>query len=444
MFRFIALSALVAFANAAGTINFDGIKAELTSPGYPNAYGNSINDITVIVGPPGSSLNFDAKDFQTEGNYDSLTLTEGTTVLGVFSGTNGPSNVRSTGNRVTARFQSDSSVTYKGFRIEITQPVCPVGVSVCPNDPATCFTACDGNPECPGAVDEYACNSCGVPAVSPDVTTGISAEKIVGGIEAVPHSWPWQVSMLRPSGSHICGGSIIGNKWVLTAAHCCDASSDKRFKVRVGEHDISGGSEPNAKTYNVKRVVQHARYDGNTIENDVCLLELAEPILFNTHVSPICPGERPVAAGTRCFVTGWGSTRAVGRNAASSSKEYFAQLFDSQDAGFKSNLKTNGVRAVEPLRQVDVRIHDWASCKNIYASQSRPADITEDMLCAMTTGKDSCQGDSGGPFVCRNADDNGWELVGVVSWGYGCAARGIPGVYASVDYFSDWIASNQN
>jgi len=248
--------------------------------------------------------------------------------------------------------------------------------------------------------------------------TGKTDGRIVGGVEAVPHSFPWQVALLSYDGAPTagCGGSIINNNWILTAAHCCGTPgrpiAPSSRKIRVGAHDLRN-QELNAKTYSLERVVQHPSYAGPpTYNNDFCLLKLSGSLTYSAEVSPIELGG--AETGQTCTVTGWGrTTQRPGRL----------------------------VGAIEPrviqnrLRQVDVQVVDQAECSRIYNGYIKP-----EAICGRAPGKDSCQGDSGGPFVCRSSADAAYKLVGVVSWGYGCADPKYPGVYARTTTAEQWIA----
>ncbi|OQV17878.1 putative Ovochymase-1 [Hypsibius exemplaris] len=273
--------------------------------------------------------------------------------------------------------------------------------------------------------------NCGNPTVQPtlsrfnsliDILSGKS-ERIVGGIEATPHSWPWQVVV--QVGGGLCGGSIIDDDWIMTAAHCCVSQSGavqrpSSFRVTAGEHNRNRATEPNAKQYLISKVIPHPLYNNDPVEQqDFCLLKTSTPITFNDHVKPVCLGEEgDEIVGKTCYVTGWGRT------------------VDSQWA------PTSPV-----LQQAAVNIDDRAACHRTYNNLRFPSPnqdirlfISEDMLCASSNNKDSCQGDSGGPLVCLNARGT-YNLVGVVSWGVGCAVPGIPGVYGKTSTALEWIAS---
>ncbi|XP_066575458.1 trypsin-2-like [Amia ocellicauda] len=216
-------------------------------------------------------------------------------------------------------------------------------------------------------------------------------DKIVGGYECQPHSQPWQVSL--NVGYHFCGGSLINQQWVLSAAHCYKS----RIEVRLGEHHIRQ-NEGTEQFISSSIVIRHPRYNAYTIDNDVMLIKLSSPAQLNSNVQPVALPSGCASAGTQCRVSGWGNTMS----------------------------SVSGDR----LQCLEIPILSNADCQNAY-----PGMITSAMFCAgyLEGGKDSCQGDSGGPVVC------GGQLQGVVSWGYGCAEPGNPGVYAKVCMFTDWI-----
>jgi len=231
--------------------------------------------------------------------------------------------------------------------------------------------------------------------------------RIVGGTEAYPGEFPHQIALLRGGvgGSLMCGGSLVGRDMVVTAGHCCDGQSASRLGVRVGNHHLYS-DDPDQKDIAVKRVILHESYDSFTVENDICILELEEAADFSSSVigSIGLPYDgKEYSAGTVCTVSGWGTTSSGGSLASI-------------------------------LMKVDVPVVSDADCRGAYGQ----SDIADSMICAGLDqgGKDSCQGDSGGPFMCGN------ELSGVVSWGYGCAVAGYPGVYTQTSYFVSWLHSH--
>ncbi|KAM9309046.1 trypsin-2-like [Pholidichthys leucotaenia] len=217
-------------------------------------------------------------------------------------------------------------------------------------------------------------------------------DKIVGGFECTPHSEPHQVSL--NSGYHFCGGSLVNENWVVSAAHCAMS----HVQVRLGEHHIMYNDGTEQFIYS-SRVISHPEYDSRTISNDIMLIKLSQPATLNSYVKPVALPSSCAPAGTMCRVSGWGNT-----------------MSSTDDP--------------DKLQCLDIPILSDRDCNNSY-----PGRIDESMFCAgyLEGGKDSCQGDSGGPVVCNG------ELQGVVSWGYGCAQRDHPGVYAKVCIFSDWL-----
>ncbi|XP_075907138.1 trypsin-2-like [Nelusetta ayraudi] len=222
-------------------------------------------------------------------------------------------------------------------------------------------------------------------------------DKIVGGFECTPYSEPHQVSL--NVGYHFCGGSLVNANWVVSAAHCYKS----RIQVRLGEHHI-GINEGTEQFISSSRVIRHPNYDSWTISNDIMLIKLSSPATLNSYVQPVSLPSGCAASGTMCRVSGWGNT-----------------MSSTADG--------------DKLQCLDIPILSDSACKNAY-----PGMIDSSMFCAgyLEGGKDSCQGDSGGPVVCNG------QLQGVVSWGYGCAQKDNPGVYAKVCMFSDWLANTMN
>ncbi|XP_032140352.1 chymotrypsinogen B isoform X2 [Sapajus apella] len=149
---------------------------------------------------------------------------------------------------------------------------------------------------------------CGVPAIQP-VLSGLS--RIVNGEDAVPGSWPWQVSLQDKTGFHFCGGSLISEDWVVTAAHCGVSTSDV---VVAGEFD-QGSDEENIQVLKIAKVFKNPKFSMLTVRNDITLLKLATPAQFSQTVSAVClpSADDDFPAGTLCATTGWGKTKYNGR-----------------------------------------------------------------------------------------------------------------------------------
>merc|ERR1712136_223854 len=233
---------------------------------------------------------------------------------------------------------------------------------------------------------------------------------IVGGSNAQRGSLPWQVSL--QSWGHFCGGTIIGKRWILTAAHCFTRGSNG-VKVVAGEHNLRYSEGSEQKIY-VERHFTHPSYGSRSQKNDITLLKLSTDLRFDSYTQPAClpklaDENHDYAPGTNVIVSGWGSTRA----------NYAARSSPSV------------------LQEVSVPLISDATCKKskYYGSQ-----ISYSMFCAGKLGVggvDSCQGDSGGPVV--KMVNGKWTVLGVVSWGYGCARPDKPGVYTRVARFDKWI-----
>ncbi|XP_075071855.1 trypsin-like [Mixophyes fleayi] len=218
-------------------------------------------------------------------------------------------------------------------------------------------------------------------------------DKIVGGYTCPLNTVPYQVSL--NAGYHFCGGSLINDQWVVSAAHCYKS----RIEVRLGEHDIEvlEGTEQFIAS---AKIIRHPNYNSYMLDNDIMLIKLSQPATLNTRIQAIRLPTHCDVAGTQCLISGWGNTLS------------------------------NGVNYPDLLQCLDAPILTEEECYNSY-----PGQITGNMICVgyLEGGKDSCQGDSGGPVVCNG------ELQGVVSWGIGCALAGNPGVYTKVCNYVSWI-----
>ncbi|KAM6987380.1 transmembrane protease serine 4a isoform 2-T2 [Tautogolabrus adspersus] len=245
-----------------------------------------------------------------------------------------------------------------------------------------------------GSVVSLSCSDCGMVG---------SQDRIVGGTDAFIEEWPWQVS-LQQGGRHTCGGSLVSPRWVVTAAHCFAGSKKELsgWKVVSGRTHMGtlGGSY-------VDRIILNGDYDTARNDYDIAMMRLSSPISVGESRKPVClpPKSFGLPAGASMAVTGWGY------------------------------LEENGY--VSPsLQKASIPLIDRAKCSSptVYGSA-----ITQRMICAgFLEGKvDACQGDSGGPLVYFSSSQ--WHLVGVVSWGVGCARERRPGVYCNVEELSNWI-----
>ncbi|XP_072325075.1 trypsin-3-like [Scyliorhinus torazame] len=229
------------------------------------------------------------------------------------------------------------------------------------------------------------------------VTVGLDDDKIINGYNCPPHSQPWQV-FFTTDNYRWCGGSIINEWWVISAAHC-EKPADS-LVAHIGEHntEVDEGTEQHIVA---SKVISHPFYNPRTVDNDIMLVKLSKPIRFNNYIRPIELTSSHPSVGQECLVSGWGNL-----------------------------LNDGGVQYPAQLQCLDVPVLSLKTCHQAY-----PGRISRNMFCAgfIEGGKDSCQGDSGGPLVCNG------KLEGIVSWGIGCAVRNYPGVYTEVYNYISWV-----
>jgi len=233
-------------------------------------------------------------------------------------------------------------------------------------------------------------------------------QKIVGGTTAEENEYPWQVGLLSSSLSSrpFCGGTLISSREVLTAAHCTEGGQANY--VVVGEHDVQ--AQDGERRVRVCEVLQHPSYNSDNVDYDFSVLRLCEELQFQTDVLPAClPANTFTNYDNRqAVVSGWGT------------------------------LGSWGLSTPNKLMEVTVNTMTNSQCTSSSTAYSS-RDITGRMLCAAAPGKDSCQGDSGGPLV--TLEGSAYTLIGVVSWGQGCAQASAPGVYSRVTSQLSWINS---
>ncbi|KAM9305328.1 serine protease 27-like [Gastrophryne carolinensis] len=247
--------------------------------------------------------------------------------------------------------------------------------------------------------------SCGQPSVF---------QRIVGGTDATNGKWPWQVS-LHVDAAPYCGGSLLTDSWVLTAAHCFQGDLNLfKLTVYLGLYQLTDLQNPAAVARAVKQIIVHPDFVQEGSSGDIALIELETPVTFTPSMLPICLPSTNIQLpeGTLCWVTGWGAVTGT------------VPLSDPKT-----------------LQEVQLPLIDNQHCEAMYDAGRKPGSrlIKDDMFCAgyKEGKKDSCQGDSGGPLVCKV--NNVWLQFGITSWGYGCAEPNHPGVYTRVQYYQSWL-----
>ncbi|OQV11784.1 putative Transmembrane protease serine 9 [Hypsibius exemplaris] len=353
-----------------------------------------------------------------------------------------------------------TSTENRETRIDLVQ--CEADEIACDNGRG-CYnatSACDGTVNCQDSSDEkpaYCAPACGVSHIP---ILDHASERITGGIVANRHSLPWQVALFETTESrykdHFCGGTIIRDRWILTAAHCLALNprakwsptgpvnwapnepvsypSPENITVRVGAHDLSALlSVEKAVDLEVNSVHCHPMYHQQTPwDYDFCLLKLKEVIPFRKNIAPACLPTRgeDVSPNTQCLISGWGRT-GLGQATSSVLQQVTKPVLSRLTT---CNTTENGFPQFEGA-------------------------ITDRMLCTgnvqgiiIPIGSDSfvpagsCPGDSGGPMMCKTKGATAWTVSGVVSWGTLCRDEplvGIPpisvDIYARTGYVVDWI-----
>lgn len=495
--------------------------ATFSSPKYPDYYGDKADCLWRLHADAGKNIQLHFLDFDLEATYDTLEIRDGpdleSTLLGVFTGSKGPTNdLFSSTNEMSLWFLTDSSTFGRGFKANFTSGVNLGSPEPCSRDQFQCRSGfcvssdseCNGRMDCADGSDEEHCvflgvdhlemqiissnfsvcssnwtnllsdftcrylgyrsgmwstissgpedapfvsvsvsnNSiitspvtscdsmvslncsnqpCGVPQVNltsdqsepKQGTVSLSEQadsgngKIVGGVNAAKGAWPWMVS-LHWFNRHVCGGTLIGRDWILTAAHCVYGKNVHvaNWRALFGLTAQSESNAPEVQSRLIRRIVIHPWYNRRTKRADIAMMQLQEPVNFSDHVQPVClpePGLDP-APGTVCTISGWGRL---------------------QSGGSLPDVLQEALVPLVPLSQCQEQLPQY--------------NITELMMCAGREegGVDTCQGDSGGPLMLQRSGH--WTQIGVTSFGVGCGNPLSPGVYARVSAFTSWIAQTR-
>ncbi|MCE7988990.1 MAG: hypothetical protein DYG89_48160 [Caldilinea sp. CFX5] len=241
----------------------------------------------------------------------------------------------------------------------------------------------------------------------------VDAPDIIGGSEATPGAWPWQVALVNSrygndlSGQY-CGGALIDPEWVLTAAHCASPNMSTNTQAVLGKHKLS---VQDGEHISITDVIIHPEYNGQIGSADLALLRLSQPSTRTVLPLDLAVDGKVEARAVQAMVIGWGQTEQGPSNV---------------------------------LRQVTLPFFSHERCRDIYTNfPGSVSPVTDGMVCAgyENGGKSACFGDSGGPLMIPIAAAPGWKQVGIVSWGSSsCASPERPNVYTRISTYQPWIA----
>merc|ERR1711872_558178 len=236
--------------------------------------------------------------------------------------------------------------------------------------------------------------------------SSVQQSRIIAGVDAKPGAWPWMASLWMYKRAHICGGSILNTRWILTASHCVvgTGATTSSLQIKVGEHDhrVNDGNE---QVIDIEKIISHPNYNRRTLKNDIALIKLKSPLRLNSRVKTVClpvRNSRPSVGSRQCYLSGWGSIQHPG-----------------------SSHHT--------LQQAMLPVASYTKCFN-----------RRDMVCT-GFGKSSltnaCRGDSGGPLVCRKSN-GAWEQHGVASFVVEYCKYYT--AFTPVSSYIDWINNHMN
>jgi len=227
---------------------------------------------------------------------------------------------------------------------------------------------------------------------------------IVNGEDAIVGEFPWQASLQSRTGTkHSCGASLVGDRWLVTAAHCIVSYKTARgYRIVLGVHDKDKWTMGSPHPYYIKKFYVHPQWKGDvSVPSDIAMIELVQAVKLNENVQPIAlPASSDNFEGETCMISGWGSIDKL--------------------RGTSPNI----------LQKLEVTVQKWSHCSAIGAMKGFH-------ICARKDGASACSGDSGGPLACKRGDT--WYLVGAASYVYGNCSTRMPTVYSGVPYHRDWI-----
>uniref|UniRef100_T1JCW8 Peptidase S1 domain-containing protein n=1 Tax=Strigamia maritima TaxID=126957 RepID=T1JCW8_STRMM len=234
--------------------------------------------------------------------------------------------------------------------------------------------------------------------------------RIVSGVPARNNEFPYLVMLTRINGYVFCGGALISNYYVLTAAHCLENKAASGIVVRLGEYDWSTINDGFHVNFQVQNFILHPKFIRLVAYNDIAIIRLTSPVYQADTIKSICLPPNKSFAGEKATVAGWGATDI--------------------NIGVPSHV----------LQKLDLQVLSQESCRSFFHGSSMY--LNKDKLCAWAQNKDSCKGDSGGPLAWQNQSTKRHYLIGIISMGFRCGETNMPGLYTRITSYIDWIKSN--
>uniref|UniRef100_A0A182T9N7 Peptidase S1 domain-containing protein n=1 Tax=Anopheles maculatus TaxID=74869 RepID=A0A182T9N7_9DIPT len=220
--------------------------------------------------------------------------------------------------------------------------------------------------------------------------------RIVGGIDAVAGDAPWMISLRNSINQHLCGGTLLSNRFVLSSANCLSGRLATATMAVGGTRFLNTAAVP----YYGIQIITHPSFNVNTLEHDVALFQTALPFILTQSIQPLSLSAEVIGVAVRARVFGWGASAANGGN-------------------------TNA------LQFLNVNTLSNEDCANFLGAEGWR--IGPSSLCTLTReGQGICGGDEGGALVLDN------YAIGVVSWGIPCAT-GRPDVFVRISAVRSWI-----
>ncbi|CAH0596907.1 unnamed protein product [Chrysodeixis includens] len=353
----------------------------ITSPGYPQNYRGGVECRWIAICPSGYNCRMDCPEIsipQTDRCTMDRLLVSRTGDPQLISAEpycgRGTLSVVSTAQRLSIGLLTSTSSPGGRFYCELKAQLANTN----PN-PGTC--------------------SCGVRRTN----------RIVGGEETGINEFPMMAGVIHVEIKSIkCGGTIVTDQFVLTAAHCVAGRSTGNTAVVVGEHNVQYADSPATVVHQLERIIIHPQYVSSSYDYDIAMLKVVGTIAFNDRVGPSClpfKFQNTNFAGSTVTVLGWGT------------------IFP-------------GGPVSKYLQKVDLEVISQERCRAAVST-----GLTNRQMCTLTPGKDACQDDSGGPLLYTDPATGLLFNVGIVAAGTFCASRDNPGIHNRVTSYLSWIVS---